>query len=72
MIKICLIRYWNHLIKLDNSWLMRKILHTATGRAMSYQLHMEEIPIIGETFDLDYVKEKLLILVRKKWSYKIP
>lgn len=80
---LCMLRYWNRLMKMDFSRLTRKIFEydfthikgaNWSGKILSIakKLQMEDVLIKGETFDLKYVQEKLFCLMQEEWADKIP
>ena len=80
---LCMLRYWNRLMKMDSCRLTRKIFEydfthiksaNWSGKILfiAEKLQMEDVLIKGETFDLKYVQEKLLCLMQEEWANKIP
>ena len=80
---LCMLRYWNRLMKMDSNRLTRKIFeydftHVETSNwsgnilLIAEKLQMEDVLLKGELFDLSYAQEKLFSLMQEEWAEKIP
>ncbi len=78
--KICILRYWNRLITMNNSRLTKSVFNTdynSNGTWCNYvktifkQCDKYEIYLNRKTCDLASIKEKLLSLYISEWKTKI-